>query len=1450
MAVKADGTLLIETGVDTDGFKLGCEKLQKAAKKAAKAVLDIEKNMETVMEQMASSSSETGSEAEAAKRKAASAAKEAKKAAREAKRAKKELDGLEDQEITITRMEAPGKNEYDGSLREPEEIDSRSLGYSREAMKAIGLEAEETKQHINVLRAEIQRAKEELREMEMEGKWFGDTDYDEAYTELRLLGQEIKEYQERLHTASIINPFDADSFAGKIREAEIALTKLAEAGKGLGDAEFDKAYRSLTLLKEEAKAYTKEIAKTPEQSQREKQLEEIGRTAKISKRRVVDLSKEMERLKERQKELRSAGVGPGYTEYDKNTRKISRMEKKLKRYEAAISGAGKKTKIFSGILSGAEKYISKLAGTIEKTSRTLIKGAGSGARAMAGLNRHAENTRLTMGKMLVTSLFFSTVFRLLTAVTTGIGEGFQNLAMYSDVTNASLSSLMSSMTRLKNSIAAAFSPLLTVASPILVAFINLLARALTYVGMFFAALTGKDSFEKAVGVQQDYRASLSDTAGSAKDAADATNKLAEATEKADKEKDNYLSGLDEIRRWETPDKGSDSGTGGIHGMNPSGGAGSVLPEDMFETVPIENSIKNLAKKIKKLLKEEDWEGLGELVAEELNKSMKHIYDVINWKKVGPKVTKFTKGFTTAFNRMNRDLDFDLAGRIIGAGINDMVNIFNLLVGPEGIDFDLIGSKLSRGLRGAVKEIGWTELGNLFGNYFMISWNMLSGFVTDMSQENGAGITGWEELGNSLGKAVNGTFDRIDFKKAGLALTGGMNGAFESLKVFTETVDWHEMADNVTEGLNSAFTNLNWKEAGASLDDFLGDLVGFLVQVLEETDWEEFGNGVGTFLGEIDWKSHLWKMVTGIAGAINEAFDGLEESGTAGKIVAFLGKAFIAVKISDITGIGSLIKKLVSVIGKKLVSKENITSVAGKLKELFGSGTSEAGDLLEDLGKSAGKASGGFSSLASSLGPLVGSAGLLAGVVVGVIELTEGLAGLFETFQGGNGKLTETGGGLHNFADGLLAANKITREQSEELYKLIENNESAMLSNEEMYNSLIEKLKEYGLSAADAKSVLESYGMAGTTTKAVVEALTSEVEELGTGMSDTAGKINMSGISMEDTWAAIRTSLDELSVSGGEFDGAYRGILMSLDETQSHSTTAQGALDSVVKKLQDAGIPVEDFLYLMGKEFPEAVQAAKTSAETNMAETQVKVSSSMKKAADDTAKSSEEIKKKTSENFSEVENVTDEKWGSSGEAVTGSLNSMIGESSAGMRKIYKNVESYTNSIWNVMSNTWDSIAQKIGNTLQNISSNTVNQFNQVIGSINNGISRINNAIGGIETAMNFGPWEVPTPFGTKKIGFHATFPRVSAVPYLAKGAVIPPNKEFMAVLGDQKHGTNIETPENLLRQIIRQELSSGGNAKGGDIKLTVQLNRRTIFEEMIEEAKVRQIQTGRNPFELS
>ncbi|MFA5433762.1 MAG: hypothetical protein WC319_12980 [Candidatus Paceibacterota bacterium] len=50
-----------------------------------------------------------------------------------------------------------------------------------------------------------------------------------------------------------------------------------------------------------------------------------------------------------------------------------------------------------------------------------------------------------------------------------------------------------------------------------------------------------------------------------------------------------------------------------------------------------------------------------------------------------------------------------------------------------------------------------------------------------------------------------------------------------------------------------------------------------------------------------------------------------------------------------------------------------------------------------------------------------------------------------------------------------------------------------------------------------------------------------------------------------------------------------------------------------------------------------------------------------------------------------------------------------------------------------------------------------------------------------------------------------------IPMLATGAVIPANAPFAAILGDQKHGTNIEAPESLLRDLIREEL--GRNQQG-------------------------------------
>ena len=181
-------------------------------------------------------------------------------------------------------------------------------------------------------------------------------------------------------------------------------------------------------------------------------------------------------------------------------------------------------------------------------------------------------------------------------------------------------------------------------------------------------------------------------------------------------------------------------------------------------------------------------------------------------------------------------------------------------------------------------------------------------------------------------------------------------------------------------------------------------------------------------------------------------------------------------------------------------------------------------------------------------------------------------------------------------------------------------------------------------------------------------------------------------------------------------------------------------------------------------------------------------------------------------------------------------------------IWSTIKEVVKKIVGGIVDKFKSARDKVVDVFEGIKNKVKEIFNKVIGIVNGAIGTVNGAISGIESAFSFGPWKVPTPFGSKTIGFSASFPRVPTIPYLAKGAVIPPRSEFLAVLGDQKQGNNIETPEALLRKIVREE--TGGQQSGGNYRFIAQINRRTVFDEIIEEARLRRDTSGRNPFELA
>ena len=154
-------------------------------------------------------------------------------------------------------------------------------------------------------------------------------------------------------------------------------------------------------------------------------------------------------------------------------------------------------------------------------------------------------------------------------------------------------------------------------------------------------------------------------------------------------------------------------------------------------------------------------------------------------------------------------------------------------------------------------------------------------------------------------------------------------------------------------------------------------------------------------------------------------------------------------------------------------------------------------------------------------------------------------------------------------------------------------------------------------------------------------------------------------------------------------------------------------------------------------------------------------------------------------------------------------------------------------WNKIKDAWnkagdwfrENITKPITESFTNMWANAKKIFNMGIdwikkkftGAINGGISLvesfinffikgINVLVRGIDKLSFDVPSWVPG-IGGNKLGFNIPQVPQVQIPRLATGAVIPPNREFAAILGDQRHGTNIEAPEGLIRQIVREELGN-------------------------------------------
>jgi len=567
-------------------------------------------------------------------------------------------------------------------------------------------------------------------------------------------------------------------------------------------------------------------------------------------------------------ERKLRGVSAGYMD-------ISRFGQSLQ----ATSGAS--FDLFGNIqsqISGADSFMSRLGGITgmaKKAAGALSwlygssKTIGSGFLKMASNLAHPikmlgklkdsitgvkHSGGINYSRLLGTLLLRRGISFLLRSITGGMKEGMQNLARYSSSFNDSMSSIISSTNYLKNSWGAAFAPIVTYVAPVLSYLIDMLASTMNAIGMFLSALTGKGFTVQATKGVADYAGAL-DGAGSS----------ASGANKSAKELQKTLLGFDQLNILNSSPTSGGSGGGG------GGGAGGMDVNDMFTTVNTEGAIAEWGKKMREAFLNEDWEGLGAIIAGGLNSSMQKVYDVLNWDNSGPQITKFITAFTTTVNSLVDNLDWDLMGRTVGTGVNTLVNSFNLLIGPGGLDSKKIGAGLGTALEGGIKEINWDNLGVSLGNGINFVWNGLSGFVDKLPKT---------EIGSALARTLNGAFNTIDTVTIGTTIKDAIYKGATNVNSFWQDAKWKDWAGKIADGFNALFSDpKKWNTVGKAVGTSISNALAFMSVTLDNVDGAALADAFTEFISGLELGKIVVKVGELLISIVKVTFEFLGGLGT-------------------------------------------------------------------------------------------------------------------------------------------------------------------------------------------------------------------------------------------------------------------------------------------------------------------------------------------------------------------------------------------------------------------------------------------------------------------------------------------------------------------------------------------------------------------------------------------
>lgn len=849
-----------------------------------------------------------------------------------------------------------------------------------------------------------------------------------------------------------------------------------------------------------------------------------------------------------------------------------------------------------------------------------------------------------------------------------------------------------------------------------------------------------------------------------------------------------------------------------------------------------------------------------------------------------KAEKALKGYLSPLDEINKfesNKDTDSGGGAgAGAGFKEMPIDSGMLDLIEKLkkmwelgDFTELGRKLGEDLRGLLESIPWDKIQATAGKLGKSLATLINGFVEVERLGYDIGNTiaqslntifhfanefvhnlHWDSIGEFIADTFNGLFENIDWDLIKDTVVTGLQGIAEAINSFIENFHWDNISNfisnavnTITAGIYEFFSTVNWVDLGKNIGQQL-------MESIRKINWQDVGRAIGSiiqsaitfvhnFIKQLDAKD----IVQALTDMINGFFEEVDTQELGETLAGIIDLAIDVAK-----GFWEENKDTLKEEGKKLlqgffdnVDKEDLISalkvileavvIVGIARAIPGLLVQGAPLLLKGLLQLISSA---LSSLGSTLMPIIvprlvylmQQIGTVLSGTVGTV-LSSIVAGVLAFFGGAEvGKKIGTllfpeDKDLYEHYKGIKGTFELLKDTVVTLgERTAEHLGNAWDNVKEAGKTLSERTSEhFNNLKSKAETSFENIKTAASTfadrTKEKMDNVQSKLAESGIKFTSFGAGV---GVSMEDVNTKVREKIDSIKTKFGEM-----------------ATT-------VGEKKTDISNKVNDMKNNVANHF----ENMKTKAENLKSEWSNKFNTI--KSNIDTFKSN------ASTAFNNIKSTVDtfkSNVSSTFEGIKSNVENLKSNWTSRFNEIKSNVDSFKSNI----TSAFEGIKSAVINTVQGIANGIKSPINAVLNSIEkmvNGIVDGINAMGDKLGSFDFEiPDWVPGDLGGKK--FDLSLPKLNhvTIPKLAQGAVIPPNKEFMAVLGDQKSGTNIETPLSTMidafRQVMREFNGNTGNNNGGStvIKI-VSPDNVTLAQAVVEGGKVIQMSSGNNIFELA